>query len=142
MSGSRSSRREEVTLPLQARFPSRPDSLASIRDAVERVVRACGMDETAVQDIRIAVSEAATNAIIHGGAPEDAEVHLRVERLRGELLIVIADQGHGMRPRTDSPGLGLGLPIISGFARRMEVISRGALGGAEVHMAFPMNEHM
>ena len=100
------------------------------------------MDETAVQDIRVAVSEAATNAIIHGGAPEDAEVHLRIERLRGELLIVIADQGHGMRPRTDSPGLGLGLPIISGFARRMKVISRGALGGAEVHMVFPTSEHM
>lgn len=128
-----------MTVQFQARFPSRPASLAPIRDAAEGVVRTCGLDEKTVQNIRIAVSEAAiTNAILHGGAPDGAAVLLRIERLPDELLIVLADQGHGMRPRADSPGLGLGIPIISGFAQRMEVIATGELGGAELHMFFPV----
>jgi serine/threonine-protein kinase RsbW/stage II sporulation protein AB (anti-sigma F factor) len=57
--------------------------------------------------------------------------HIEEERLR----IVIADSGIGMTPRTDSPGLGLGLPLISQLADSIQV--RTAEDGTEIHMSFP-----
>jgi hypothetical protein len=33
-----------------------------------------------------------------------------------ELVVIITDEGSGMVPRTDSPGLGLGLPLITQLA--------------------------
>ena len=122
---------------LRARFPNRPETVRAIRNEVTPIARACGLGEDAVQDVRVAVSEAATNAVVHGDAEIGADVVVRIELFGDELCIVIADQGQGIRPRPDSPGLGLGLPIISTLAKRMEVVSPGADGRTEVHMYFP-----
>jgi serine/threonine-protein kinase RsbW/stage II sporulation protein AB (anti-sigma F factor) len=51
--------------------------------------------------------------------------------------VVVADDGLGMMPRTDSPGLGLGLPVITTVSDRMEVVSEGA--GTELHIAFRLS---
>jgi hypothetical protein len=40
-----------------------------------------------------------------------------------------------MRPRADSPGVGLGLPIVTSLAASFE-ISDGPAGGTEVRMGF------
>lgn len=120
----------------RARFPNRPESVGAIRGEVEAVARECGMDELAIQDLRLAVSEVATNAIVHGHAETDSEVVVRVDLVGEELCVVVADQGRGMLPRTDSPGLGLGLPIVSTLTNRLEVVSPGVDGRTEVHMYF------
>lgn len=122
---------------LRAQFPNRPETVHAIRHEVVSVARACGLGDEAVQNVRLAVSEAATNAIVHANAESGANVVVRVELADGELCVVIADQGTGMRSRPDSPGLGLGLPIISTLAQRVEVISPGVEGGTEVRMYFP-----
>jgi signal transduction histidine kinase len=41
-----------------------------------------------------------------------------------------------MRPRPDSPGAGLGLPIVAALAERMEVEGRPG-GGTRLTMTFP-----
>ena len=126
-------------LDYRARFPNRLDSVRAIRCDVEAVARAeCRMPERQFDDLRLAVSEAATNAIVHAHAASDAEVVVRVERSASELCVVIADQGVGMTPRTDSPGQGLGLSIISMLTTRFEVISQGGDGNTEVRMFFAM----
>jgi serine/threonine-protein kinase RsbW/stage II sporulation protein AB (anti-sigma F factor) len=53
----------------------------------------------------------------------------------GELVVVVADHGEGMRPRPDSPGLGLGLPIIATLVTRLDIVNTST--GTEVHMSFP-----
>jgi serine/threonine-protein kinase RsbW/stage II sporulation protein AB (anti-sigma F factor) len=37
------------------------------------------------------------------------------------LVVVVRDYGGGMRPRPDSPGLGLGLPLISSMADELQI---------------------
>jgi len=60
--------------------------------------------------------------------------------LDGDSLTVrVCDQGHGLEPRLDSPGLGLGLPLISQFAAGSEVVSPHH-GGTEVIMRFDLRE--
>jgi len=39
------------------------------------------------------------------------------------LVVVVTDEGTGMVPRPDSPGLGMGLPLIARLAHRLEVSS-------------------
>jgi anti-sigma regulatory factor (Ser/Thr protein kinase) len=41
-----------------------------------------------------------------------------------ELLVAICDDGMGLSPRPDSPGAGLGLPIMATLADRFEVHQR------------------
>ncbi len=119
--------------PLSLRFPAEPRSVSAIRSAIVELARDCGMADGDVADVRLAVSEAATNAIVHGSR-DGGEIRLEAHVTSDELLVSISDDGSGMKPRPDSPGLGLGLPTIATVASRVEVISEGA--GTEVRIAF------
>jgi serine/threonine-protein kinase RsbW/stage II sporulation protein AB (anti-sigma F factor) len=105
-----------------------------VRSEVTAVARACGFERVKLNDIRLAVSEAATNVVVHAYARSSGEIHVRAGVERREFVVVVADDGPGMVPRADSPGLGLGLPMITTVADRVEVVSEGR--GCEVHMAF------
>ena len=44
-----------------------------------------------------------------------------------------------MQPRTDSPGAGLGLPLIANLAETFSVTAPAG-GGTELSMTFPLGE--
>jgi serine/threonine-protein kinase RsbW len=120
--------REEVRLEL----PSEPDSIKRARDEVARLAELAGVP---VADVKLAVSEAVSNAVIHafrGAAPGRISVRARVERDR--LLVTVADDGSGMRPNVDSPGLGFGISLITRMARDVRFDSSPA--GLTVSMSF------
>jgi len=54
----------------------------------------------------------------------------------GHLRVVVSDNGEGMRERHDSPGLGLGLPLIDRLAEAVEVSGDG--DGTHVRMDFAL----
>ncbi len=116
-------------------FPAVPLAIGAIRGDMIEIARGCGLDERGVNDVALAVSEAATNAIVHayGGGP--GEIRVAADAGSGELTIVVADDGDGLAPRDDSPGLGMGLPIIASVTRRLDVASEGR--GTTVEMVFP-----
>ena len=102
--------------------------------------RRAGAGPDALFGIELAVSEACTNAVVHGyaeGSPETFTVE--AELLGDELRIVVRDRGRGMVPRPDSPGLGLGLPLISQMADRVEVRAPRDGNGVELCMIFPLS---
>jgi serine/threonine-protein kinase RsbW/stage II sporulation protein AB (anti-sigma F factor) len=120
----------------RGRVPATPAGAGVLRGEMEAIALQCGLSPERAKDVKLAVSEAVTNAVQH--AYRDREpgyvwgiAHIEEERLR----IVIADSGIGMTPRTDSPGLGLGLPLISQLADSIQV--RTAEDGTEIHMSFP-----
>ncbi len=49
--------------------------------------------------------------------------------------MIVADSGSGLRPRRNSPGLGLGLAIIARVADGVDLVT-SASGGLEVRMRF------
>jgi serine/threonine-protein kinase RsbW/stage II sporulation protein AB (anti-sigma F factor) len=104
------------------------------RREVTAVARDCGFARVKLNDIKLAVSEAATNVVVHAYASASGEIHVRAGTERHDFVVIIGDDGPGMVPRADSPGLGLGLPMITTVADRVEVVSEGR--GCEVHMAF------
>ena len=53
------------------------------------------------------------------------------------MMLVVRDEGRGMVPRTDSPGLGLGLPLMAQVAQKL-VIESAPQQGTEVTMDFQL----
>jgi anti-sigma regulatory factor (Ser/Thr protein kinase) len=127
-----------VTVPFEATFPSSPSGVGALRREVAAFARRAGMDEEGLGSVRLAVSEAATNAVVHAYREEtgNGELHVRAFVDASELVVVVADEGIGLAPRPDSPGLGLGMPLMASVTTSFQVVSGGA--GTEIHMAFAL----
>lgn len=114
-----------------------PRTVSELRAAVMREAAAAGVPEPPLEDLRLAVSEAITNAVVHGyrDAPEPGDVHVRMRIGPRETRVVVEDHGAGLAPRTDSPGLGLGMPLMGSLAARLDI--RAVDGaGTSVEMTF------
>jgi anti-sigma regulatory factor (Ser/Thr protein kinase) len=113
------------------------EQIAVLRGEVTRYAQAVGVEDGRLADVRLAVSEAATNAVLHAYRDRDPG-QIRVQAFLaddGQLCVVVEDDGFGPLPRADSPGLGLGLPTIASVADAVE-LSAGAAAGARLSMRF------
>jgi serine/threonine-protein kinase RsbW len=126
---------QAMAIPFEARMPGTPVGVRRLRRELSAMAAECGMDADGIADVRLAVTEAATNAVIHAYAetPGDLSVTAAVED--GQLSIVIGDDGPGLVERRDSPGLGVGLSVIATVAHGLKIVSHS--GGTEIHMTFP-----
>jgi len=128
-----------ATSDLELKLPARAENVAVVRHALGGLAEALNIDEQALADIKLAITEACTNVVIHAYATgEDGalEVDARVDdRL---LTVVIRDRGRGLIPRPDSPGLGLGLPLIATLADSVQLSSEPA-DRTEVRMTFRLD---
>lgn len=125
-------------------FPSKSTNEAFARSAVSCF--AAQMDPTIEElgDIRTAVSEAVTNAIVHGYPDEMGMISLRCRILKDNVLdIVVKDKGVGIpdiaQARTPlyttggSDRSGMGFTIMESFMSDLDITSE--LGkGTTVHM--------
>lgn len=119
-------------------LPARPASVRAARRAASTLAEAAGAGPEHVARVALAVSEAVSNAVLHAYPPggEPGDVHVAGCAPQGaELRVEVRDTGLGIRPRADSPGLGLGLPLISQATDRLE-LERAPLGGTTVRMTF------
>ena len=118
------------------RLPALPGAPSDARRAVHAV--AAGKVENSYA-LALAVSEAVANVVVHAYRGRDAGaeagyVHVTATFEGAELVVAIADEGVGMTPRVDSPGAGLGLPIIATLADRFEI--QQLPGGTQLVLAF------
>jgi anti-sigma regulatory factor (Ser/Thr protein kinase) len=125
-----------VDVAYEASFPSTPAGVGAMRREVAAFAQRAGMNDHGIGDVRLAVSEAATNAVVHAYREADGHLAVRAHVDGEELIVVVCDTGVGLAPRPDSPGLGLGMPLMASVTSRFNVVSRGE--GTEVHMAFAL----
>jgi anti-sigma regulatory factor (Ser/Thr protein kinase) len=125
--------------PVRLRVPARAENVFVVRQALTGLGQALGVERSVLDDIKIAVTEACTNVVVH--AYRDGEGLLEVEAWPDghRLLVVVRDHGPGVAPRADraSAGLGLGLPLMATLSEEM-LITTGADGANEVHMTFAL----
>lgn len=114
-----------------------PEQISVLRREVAAYAQRVGITDGRIGDVRLAVSEAATNAVLHAYRDrEPGEIRVQAFVLDdGCLRIVVEDDGFGPLPRPDSPGIGLGLPTIASVADAVE-LSAGASAGARLSMTF------
>ena len=117
--------------------PATANEVALIRRAVLEAAETHGFAPVVRDDIGLAVSEACANVVMHAyrDAPAPGPLTVEIYRSSGEFVVVVSDEGSGIAPRTDSPGLGLGLALIARLAHRLEIGANGG-GGAKLTMAF------
>jgi anti-sigma regulatory factor (Ser/Thr protein kinase) len=120
---------------LTTSYPAVAESVALARRAVVELAARKGATDEQLESIRLAVSEAVTNAIVHAYQGGGGEVQLTAGLARGELCVLVADEGCGFQRPAESPGLGWGLPLIA-HASDEFVIAERAYGGTEVRMRF------
>jgi serine/threonine-protein kinase RsbW len=129
-----------TTMPdIELALPARAANIAVVRHAFGALGEAFAVDEETLSNIRLAVTEACTNVVVHA-YPDGREGPLEVlATLRDEKLeVVVRDEGPGITPRADSPGLGLGLPLIVSLTESVQ-LSRDREERTEVRMTFPLS---
>lgn len=107
---------------LRQTWPAVARSVPEVRAAVTALAVAAAATAAAVDDIRLAVSEAATNVVVHAyvdGPPGPLHVDASVTGRR--LRVEVRDEGGGLRARPDSPGLGVGLPLIAAITESLQL---------------------
>jgi serine/threonine-protein kinase RsbW len=124
-------------MTLNATYPAEPPSVPRGRRELTDFAVAAGAGPRQVEAIRLASSEALTNAVVHAYRGEPGLLHVTAAVTSGELWILIADDGSGMQARADRPGLGLGLALIAQMSDELAIVSR-ANGGTEVRMRFDL----
>jgi len=119
-----------------------PDSVMRARLAVESFAAEHGICAGSLQGLKLAVSEACTNVVLHafrGREPGRLVVRATIEDGR-RLRVTVSDDGLGMTPRVDSPGLGLGLSLIASAADDFSVDRDGGGLGTRLCMLFRLDQ--
>src|SRR3954447_627829 len=100
---------------LDVDLAAEPESVPRARRAVLDALQGIAVDRDAVG---VVVSEAVSNAVVHAYRNEDeaGRVHVAPSLDDDGVEVAVDDDGLGMRPREDSPGVGLGLPLIGDLA--------------------------
>jgi len=128
----------ELASTIRRSFPADRGAPGVARQAVKDFLHANGYEPRALADVLLAVSEVVTNCVVHGYRDEPGgQVAIEASRTGDTLKLSVADHGGGMAPRTDSPGLGLGLPLVGRVAERVDITSQ-ADGGTLVSMWFSL----
>ncbi len=106
-------------------LPARAENVAVVRHTLGALADATPVDAQTMSDVKLAVTEACTNVVVHAYPSGEGPMEIRAY-LRGNdrLEVVVADQGGGIVPRADSPGLGLGLPLIANLTESVELGSK------------------
>jgi serine/threonine-protein kinase RsbW/stage II sporulation protein AB (anti-sigma F factor) len=111
------------------------DSVPLARRALVAVARSAGAADDQLEAVGLAVSEALTNAVIHAYPNSAGRIHVDAWTGQGEFVVEIADDGLGFQPHTDTPGLGMGLGLISQVTDDFK-IRQPHSGGTAVRMHF------
>jgi len=132
-------------LPVQLTIPADARWLTVVRLAVSGVASRVGASYEDVDDIKVAVSEACTNAIDHafaGGTDTSPTICIQCHPGENAIRIEVSDQGCGFDPEkapvaedeadAEKRG-GLGLYLIRKLMDETDVVSRPG-GGTKVTM--------
>jgi anti-sigma regulatory factor (Ser/Thr protein kinase) len=120
-------------------MPARPEGVAVVRQALAGVADALDLDVAVLADMKMAVSEACTNVVVHAYDGSDGVLEVDMTADARGLTIRVRDYGSGIHPHVNHsrevPALGLGLPLIAALSDAFEL--HGSAGqGTEVRMTF------
>lgn len=131
-----------MTPDMELALSARAENIAIVRHALGGLGEAFAVPEQKLSDIRLAVTEACANVVVHA-YPEDQEGSMEILASMGEdeLTVLVRDWGRGIRPRPDSPGLGLGLSLIAALAETVQ-LGHGEQEHTEVRMTFSLTDEL
>ena len=129
-----------VVPELRITLPATRGSLVLLRHVLRGFREAYDVAAATMDDIVLAVSEAAANVVIHAYGGRRGTLTL-VARVEDDVLhTLVRDHGCGIRPPADTPILGHGLALMDHVAASLQVV--GSPAGTDVLMSFDLSaEH-
>ena len=122
---------------LSLALPALPGNVGEARRRVRAFAASHGAGDEALAGIELAVSEAATNVVVHAyGGSAAGVLRIDADVEDGELELVVADDGFGFSGEP-GPGLGLGLGLVRHGALALEIRDH-PLGGVELWARFAL----
>jgi anti-sigma regulatory factor (Ser/Thr protein kinase) len=114
-------------------YPAEPDSVRLARHAVADLAETVGITGERLDAIRLAVSEAATNAVVHAYPDSQGVFYLSAAAIGPRLTVFISDNGCGLHSASSHAGLGVGFGVIAASSD-MCTIRQRERGGTQVGM--------
>jgi anti-sigma regulatory factor (Ser/Thr protein kinase) len=120
-------------------MPARAENVAVARHVTAALAEAIGMCRRQVENIRLAVTEACTNCVLHAYDGDGADTFALEARVEDDVLVVVVrDAGAGITARSSAKaGLGFGLRLMRQAASSVDVTSRPGRG-TRVAMRFAL----
>lgn len=126
--------------PLRSSLPARPESIGELRRAVVDYAGRSGAGQLVLQAVRLAVSEALTNVVMHAYRDRPpGEMVAEAWTEDGNLMVRVCDDGAGLVPRPDSPGMGIGLAVMAQSADEFAISNREGVPGTLVALRFALS---
>jgi anti-sigma regulatory factor (Ser/Thr protein kinase) len=120
-------------------LPAVRESVPLARHVLAGLIAAQPLSPRRQEQALLALSEAATHAVLHACPDQDGPGQLVVEgrAYADRLVLIVSGAGRGTGPHPGAPAVGTGLSVIAEIADQMGVVeARG--GGTEVRMAFAL----
>ena len=116
------------------------EAVGPLRRWVEELCVAGDVPPRRCADVALAVSEALSNVVMHAYVDrrEPGAMRLTTQMADHRLLVDVEDDGVGFRPRTDSPGGGMGLALMAVLSEDLKLAAGQGGCGAHVTMAFDL----
>ncbi len=130
---------ESLAESLSESYPAVAASVSLARRAVTAFAVAAGARGEQLDAVRLAVSEAVSNAVKHAYPDASGPVDVTIANASGELWLLVGDDGCGLRAGRSSAGGGLGLALIALLSDGFTIAKRSS-GGIELRMRFKLAE--
>src|SRR4051812_32214687 len=124
---------------IELTLPARAENVAVVRHAIGGLGEALDLDPQTLSDVKLAVTEACTNVVVHAYDGGEGPMQVAANIDPDHLIVVVRDEGRGIVPRPDSPGLGLGLPLIATLTESLE-LGKDSRERTEVRMSFRLGD--
>jgi serine/threonine-protein kinase RsbW len=127
---------EECVDNVELKIPCKPEYLRTVRFLVEELAGSGSLSPDAIEEVKVAASEAVANIIRHAYGPEGSTqpVFLKFCHKPGRLVIEVIDRGIGFTVPKDgqTPDLsregGLGIILIRSLMDKVEYKSKPNMG--------------
>ena len=119
-------------------IPARPEYITLCRLALTGLARLRPISEELVADLKLALTEAASNSVRHAYADREGSVEILYELHEDRLVIEVLDEGEGFeadetaRDADELTEGGLGIAIIRAIADEFEVAERSGGTGSRL----------
>ncbi len=126
-------------------MPAAPANVAVIRQVLAGLADDLAIDAAQCADMKIAVTEACTNVVVHAYPGGQGPLETTMSVLAGSLVVSVRDRGTDFKPtlglatKPETPGdaaLGFGLSLIAALSDEFAI--RAGASGTEIQMLFAL----
>jgi serine/threonine-protein kinase RsbW len=123
---------------IRLRIPAKPEYVTLCRLALTGLSRVRPLPEETLADLKLALTEACSNAVRHAYTDGEGSVEIRYLLHRDRVVIEVLDEGDGFELEEPGDSLedltegGLGIAIIRAVADELEIGTREGVRGSRL----------